>query len=92
MKKSPFEILGLPETASSEEVRSAWLSLAKIHHPDMGGTSEEFSKIATAFRDALRLSGEKQCFQCGGKGWVGVHNGFSSLKMVCQLCWGSGKA
>lgn len=45
---SPFEILGLPKTASWEEVESAYKKLALINHPDKGGNEEEFKKISGA--------------------------------------------
>ncbi|CAB4142874.1 DnaJ domain [uncultured Caudovirales phage] len=87
---SPFEILGLADTASIDEVRQAYIRLAKVRHPDMGGNAEEFSKLGKAFRQALAMAGLKKCMQCDGKGWVGLFNGFHSVKMTCTMCRGSG--
>ena len=44
-----FSVLGLKRDASQEQIRTAYLSLAKVHHPDKGGSKEEFSKISNAY-------------------------------------------
>ena len=32
--QSPYETLGVPRTASADDIRSAYRRLAKKHHPD----------------------------------------------------------
>ena len=51
MSKSNYEILGIPEGASRNEIRSAFRSLALKHHADRGGQDEEFIIIKQAFED-----------------------------------------
>ncbi len=51
MAKSNYEILGIPENASRNEIRSAFRSLALKHHADRGGQDEEFIIIKQAFED-----------------------------------------
>ncbi len=44
-----FEVLGLPETATLEEVKARFKALAVIHHPDKpGGDEERFKQIQAA--------------------------------------------
>ena len=46
--KSLYDILGVPKSASSSEIKKAYLKLARTHHPDKGGDPERFKEIAHA--------------------------------------------
>lgn len=50
-----FEILGLPLTASKEDVQEAYQRLAKKVHPDTGGDNEEMALVNAARDVALRF-------------------------------------
>ena len=39
--RSPFEILGVTENASNEEIQRAYHRLIKEHHPDRAGDAEK---------------------------------------------------
>src|SRR4030042_1767573 len=43
--KDYYEILGVEEGASEEEIRARWIELAKRYHPDLGKTKEADEKI-----------------------------------------------
>ncbi len=46
MTHSHYEVLGLTESASPDEVTAAYRALAKVYHPDLqGGNTERFKKI-----------------------------------------------
>ena len=51
--KSPYETLGIPSSASADEIRSAYRRLAKKHHPDANpgkpNAAEQFSAISAAY-------------------------------------------
>lgn len=88
---SPFEILGLTDTASPTEVQTRWRELASEHHPDRGGDPEKFHVCREAYEAALKESEEpKPCAECGGVGKIRVSRGFNQVTTTCPTCRGSG--
>lgn len=49
MPQNPYEILGVPVDAEKEDIKKAFRTLSKKHHPDAGGDPEEFKKISEAY-------------------------------------------
>lgn len=45
-----YQTLGILATATMEEIKSAYKTLALKYHPDKGGTNEQFQKIKEAHR------------------------------------------
>lgn len=52
MADDPYQILGVPKTAGSEDIRAAYRRLAKQHHPDLNpgdkAAEERFKQISAA--------------------------------------------
>jgi len=46
------EVLGVPTSSSNDAIRSAFRSLARMHHPDQGGDTETFARISRAYQEA----------------------------------------
>ena len=44
-----YEILGVPRTASTDEIKKAFRKLARTHHPDAGGDETKFKEINEAY-------------------------------------------
>jgi DnaJ-class molecular chaperone len=44
-----YETLGVTETATQDEIKKAYRKLATKHHPDKGGDTATFQKIAAAY-------------------------------------------
>ena len=44
-----YDVLGVAENATQEEIKKAYRILAKENHPDKGGDEELFKKISVAY-------------------------------------------
>jgi molecular chaperone DnaJ len=47
-KKDYYSVLGVSETATTDEIKKAFRKLAVKHHPDKGGSKEKFQEINEA--------------------------------------------
>jgi molecular chaperone DnaJ len=50
MSKDYYQILGISQSASPEEVKKAYRKLAHKHHPDKGGDEKKFKEINEAYQ------------------------------------------
>ncbi len=48
--RSLYDVLGLPPTASEDEVRAAYRASMRRVHPDVGGSEPAFSLVRAAYR------------------------------------------
>ena len=44
-----YKILGVKSDASKEDIKKAYRNLVKVHHPDAGGSENEFKNISQAY-------------------------------------------
>jgi len=60
--ESHYEVLGLSPDADDRAVRRAYRSLLKAHHPDQGGSREQFLRIKDAYEAILgeRAPGDRE--------------------------------
>ena len=57
--KNFYDTLGVAETASEKDIKEAFKSLAKQHHPDRGGDEIKFKEINEAY-DTLKNTEKRQ--------------------------------
>ena len=48
-EKDYYKVLGVPESATEKEIKTAFRKLSKQHHPDSGGDEEKFKEVSAAF-------------------------------------------
>jgi hypothetical protein len=56
-KTAWWEILGVDQNASLEEIQTAYRRKAKETHPDAGGSQEEFLRVQAAWEAARKAKG-----------------------------------
>jgi len=68
LASDPYQVLGVPRTASSDEIRKAFRKLAKANHPDTNPNNKEaeerFKRVSGAF-DILGDAAKKKKFDAG---------------------------
>ena len=56
--RDPFQVLGVPSTASEDEIKSAYRKLAKKYHPDLNpgdkAAEEKMREVNEAYTQALQ--------------------------------------
>ena len=77
--KNYYDTLGVSETASDNEIKSAFRKLAAQHHPDKGGNETKFKEINEAY-DTLKNTQKRQEYDAMrkyGQRNMGSGEGFS---------------
>lgn len=70
MVPTHYEVLGVPEGASEEEVRQAYRRLVKAAHPDLAGDPAQFRRVTEAY-DVLSDPAQRAVYDRGLRpGWV----------------------
>jgi curved DNA-binding protein CbpA len=54
-----YDLLGVGPDASIAEIRRGFLRMAKIHHPDVGGSTEDMQLFSRAYRTLADEIGRK---------------------------------
>ena len=78
MAEDHYQTLGVPRTASAEDIRKAYRELARKYHPDLhpddDAAKEKFKKVQTAF-DVLNDPSKREMYDRYGSSFEGVGAG-----------------
>lgn len=99
MTRDPFEVLGLPRTASVDQIRSAYRRLAQLYHPDRNGAGtpavreraeQKMKELNVAYdalvtgRYAVNRPGAGAVYRRTEEGWVKVRDAWSGFANAVQ--------
>ncbi len=49
LRQQALAVLGLPPTATPQQIKRRYRALAKRHHPDLGGDPQQMQRIIAAY-------------------------------------------
>lgn len=81
MNNDYYQILGVDRNATQEDIKKAYRKLAMKHHPDRGGSQEDFQKIQEAYSILSDLEKKQQYDnpQHSFQGFHGAPPGFEDI-------------
>lgn len=104
IEKTHYEVLGVAPSAAPEQIRAAYLNLAKLNHPDaVGGDGQLFAAVTEAYAvlkdqarrrayDAVLAVLTVECPECEGAGVTYRIKGFTRREETpCAACEGRGR-
>lgn len=78
--RDPYEVLGIPRSASDDEIKAAYRKLAKKYHPDLNGGSAEaeakMKEVNEAYNVLIKHKGTGGPQTSGGYGSYGSSGGY----------------
>lgn len=69
-KRDYYEVLGVGKNASADEIKKAFRRLAVEHHPDRGGSEEQFKEVNEAY-EVLKDDAKRKRYDQFGHAGVG---------------------
>lgn len=85
--------IGARADMAEDEIRKAYTSAARAHHPDVGGDAETFAKLAAAWRVVKETAEIRTiCPVCQGSKVVKKQGrNWQSFTLPCAACNGTGR-
>ena len=91
MPRDPYEVLGVPRTATADQIREAHRKLAKKFHPDLNKTAEaaaKFKEVQEAY-DLLSDDAKRRQFDQFGHAGPGMGGGSGGAGFGGAGGWGN---
>lgn len=84
-----YATLGVPRTATADEIKRAFRRLASQHHPDKGGDTQKFQAIQAAYA-VLGDEAQRQAYDNPQPQWQGFQGGININEIFNMFGQGSG--
>jgi len=84
-----YEALGVSPEANTAEIKKAYYKMARVHHPDKGGSEEQFKLISAAY-EVLSDPDKREVYNKHGKQAFAA-GGFSNPYELFTQMFGGGK-
>lgn len=81
-----FAALGLDDAATASDVKTAFRTMGRSLHPDLGGDAAEFATLRQHYDEALRVATTRPCPICAGTKQVTKTVGWTSIQLPCPTC------
>ena len=86
-QKEFYNILGVQQNSSQDDIKRAFRRLSLKHHPDRGGNKDDFQKINEAFQTLGDPNKRKQ-YDMGGNFHFGAMNGSEDIDSFFNAIFG----
>lgn len=78
--QDPYRVLGVPSTATEDEIKKAYRNLAKKYHPDVNNGSAEaearMKEVNEAYSTVMKMRREGTSYASGGSSGYGGYGGY----------------
>ena len=93
MSKNPYDVLGVPQNASDDEIKKAYRELTRKYHPDANVNNpladlaeEKFKEVQEAYDEIMRQREQGGGYSYGNSSYVTITHTTDHRTHRCRQC------